>query len=244
MPNDKILKEVLNGSGLTQLDRILIILSIKPEEPLSVKAIKKIGVEYGIRSISKWNFSKILGGANGKAIQTPKGWEITSIGIEHIENNLNVTLKKIPGKQIISNLRVYLSQIKDKDTQNFVEESIICFEHNLFRSAVVLSWTGAIALLYDYVITYELNNFNVECLRRNPKWKSVNTKDDFGRIKESEFLEIIVAISVIGKDVKRELLNCLNLRNSCGHPNSLAIADNRVAAHIEILILNVFSKFV
>lgn len=54
------------------------------------------------------------------------------------------------------------------------------------------------------------------------------------------FLE---AVSVLGKNVKQELQKCLQLRNGCGHPNSLQLADHKVSAHIEDLILNVFAKF-
>jgi hypothetical protein len=44
--------------------------------------------------------------------------------------------------------------------------------------------------------------------------------------------------------VKLVLQNeCLMLRNACGHPNTLSIAENSVAAHIEKLIRNVFSRY-
>ena len=56
-------------------------------------------------------------------------------------------------------------------------------------------------------------------------------------------MQVLAAISVIGKNVKDELEGCLKLRNGCGHPNSLQLADSRVAAHIETLVLNVFSVF-
>jgi hypothetical protein len=62
-------------------------------------------------------------------------------------------------------------------------------------------------------------------------------------MKEAEFLDVLVALSILGKNVKQELENCLKLRNGCGHPNSLRIGEARVSAHIEILILNVFSRF-
>ena len=62
-------------------------------------------------------------------------------------------------------------------------------------------------------------------------------------MKESEFLVILEKISLTGKSVKKELEQCLDRRNGCGHPNSLKIADHVVASHIEILILNVFSKY-
>jgi hypothetical protein len=63
-------------------------------------------------------------------------------------------------------------------------------------------------------------------------------------MKEHDFLDVCEAIAVIGKNVKQLLQNeCLVLRNACGHPNSSLIAENSVAAHIEKLIKNVFSRF-
>jgi hypothetical protein len=63
-------------------------------------------------------------------------------------------------------------------------------------------------------------------------------------MKEADFLVIIEAIAVIGKNVRQELEGCLKLRNGCGHPNSLKLGENKVAAHLETLILNVFAKFI
>jgi len=62
-------------------------------------------------------------------------------------------------------------------------------------------------------------------------------------MREKDFLQILQSLSVVGKNVREELENCLRLRNACGHPSSLKISENRVAAHIEMLILNVFSRF-
>ena len=80
-------------------------------------------------------------------------------------------------------------------------------------------------------------------LRANAKWKDAKTTDDIGRMNESDFLDRLAAISVIGKNVKAELKGCLDRRNGCGHPNSLKISANTVAHHIEILLLNVFKEF-
>jgi hypothetical protein len=62
-------------------------------------------------------------------------------------------------------------------------------------------------------------------------------------MKEHDFLDVLESISVLGKNVKQELQKCLQLRNGCGHPNTLQIADHKVSAHVEDLILNVFAKF-
>jgi hypothetical protein len=48
---------------------------------------------------------------------------------------------------------------------------------------------------------------------------------------------------VLQKNVKKELTNCLDRRNGCGHPNSFKIGAITVAHHIEVLILNVFRVF-
>jgi len=39
------------------------------------------------------------------------------------------------------------------------------------------------------------------------------------------------------------LKTCLDLRNGCGHPNSLKVSVNKSAAHIETLLQNIFEKF-
>ncbi|MNR54217.1 hypothetical protein D3C85_1743630 [compost metagenome] len=62
-------------------------------------------------------------------------------------------------------------------------------------------------------------------------------------MKEFDFLQILPAIGVLGKNVKDELEVCLKLRNGCGHPNSLVVGEHKASAHVETLIQNVFAKF-
>ncbi len=241
---EKLLKDILNKPGISKTDSLLLILESSFDKPLSIKEILKIGENCGLRtsSFSK-NPSFLLMRSNGKAIRTPKGWELTISGHQYITEKYGIGLDKIQGK-VSLNLRTHLLKISNQDVSNFVEEAIIAYENHLFRSAVVLSWIGAMAILYDYIIANKLQDFNTEALKRNMKWKIAQTSDDLSLMKESDFLEILVSISVLGKNVKNELKLCLDLRNGCGHPNSLTIAEHRVASHIEMLILNVFSKFV
>jgi hypothetical protein len=89
-----------------------------------------------------------------------------------------------------------------------------------------------------------LKEFNAEAIARDSKWKPAKTADDLGLMKEDTFLDVLQRISVIGKNVKQELKDlCLKLRNGAGHPNSLVFGENRVASHVETLVLNVFAKF-
>jgi hypothetical protein len=102
---------------------------------------------------------------------------------------------------------------------------------------------GAVAVLQEYVLRDHLAAFNAEAKRRDAKWKDAKTTDDMSRMKEGDFLDVLDAISMLGKNVKAELKNCLDRRNGCGHPNSLQIAESTIAHHVEILLLNVFAKF-
>jgi hypothetical protein len=131
--------------------------------------------------------------------------------------------------------------VKNEDARSFLTETIVCAEQSLFRAAVVLSWVGAVALLHDAAVRKHLTAVNAEGARRDPKWKPVKSANDLGRMKESAFLEIAHAVGLIDKNVKQELDACLKLRNSCGHPNSLKIGTNKVAAHLETLALNVYA---
>ncbi|PLZ02053.1 hypothetical protein CY652_13075 [Burkholderia sp. WAC0059] len=144
---------------------------------------------------------------------------------------------------VANGLRKQLATITNETTRTFVEESIKALEARLYRSAIVLSWVGAVSVLYDHVLSTCLNNFNAEAVRREAKWKAAKTQDDLARMKEFDFLQVLAALSVIGKSVKEELEVCLKLRNGCGHPNSLVVGEQRASAHIEMLIQNVFAKF-
>jgi hypothetical protein len=144
----------------------------------------------------------------------------------------------------LSALRQALSRIASQQSRDFIEEAIGCAEAKFYRAAIVLTWVGAIQVLQEHVVAKHLAAFNAEASRRDPKWRTAKTTDDLSRMKEYDFLQILEAISLIGKSVKAELEGCLKLRNGCGHPSSLQVSENRTAAYIETLVLNVFSVFI
>ncbi|MDM8519411.1 hypothetical protein QUF64_05135 [Anaerolineales bacterium HSG6] len=145
-------------------------------------------------------------------------------------------------RNLISDLQDHIVNISDKNSINFLKEAIICFENGLYRAAVVLSWSGAIAILQNYIVKNRLTDFNSEANRRNRRWRDAVNSDDLGQMREHEFLDVLESLSVIGKNVKLELKKCLQLRNACGHPNSLSIGSHQVAAHLEMLLLNIFTN--
>jgi hypothetical protein len=226
---------------LSRADKVLLVLA-SDEANWQVAEIKARALDAGLREIAKWNVSQILAGTKGLAITTPKGWELTDAGKQHLKS-LGVSKISPAAVQIATDLRNLLTDVKDAETQAFVQEAVACYELEFYRSAVVMSWLAAVHVLKNTVIKHHLAAFNAEAARIDQKWKRASTTDDIGRMQEVDFLDRIAAISVIGKNVKEELQKCLKLRNGCGHPNSLKVSTNVVASHIEILLLNVFRPF-
>lgn len=223
---------------IKRLDKLLLVLS-SLDSPCQIKDIRKRALEAGLSIPKKWNLTAYLRSSEGLAIKTPVGWEITESGKQHLQD-LGVTKISPEATDVTRGFRTELSKIKDTTTRSFIDESIKCCEAGLYRSAIVMSWISAVAVLYNHVHTKHLEKFNTEAKRIDPKWKDANTTDDISKMRESDFLDRIEKISIIGKDVKKELKLCLDRRNSCCHPNSLSIGASTAAHHVEILLLNVF----
>jgi hypothetical protein len=237
---EESLKDILHRQDLKKPDKLLAILAVNADTPKTVKQITEIAQRAGFR-LDK-NASSILSHSKGLAIRTTEGWELSPHGRRHVAALMGSIIGS-PVPTIAAQLRSHLPKITQEETRKFVEQAIQCFESHYYRAAVVLSWVGAVAVLYDFIVSNHLRAFNTEAKRRDNSWKNAKTPDDLARMKESDFLDILEALSVFGKSVKLELKKRLDLRNGCGHPNSLQVGENMVAAHIESLILNVFSVY-
>jgi hypothetical protein len=241
------LKDSLHKKPLSRLDGVLLTLAVECDKPKNGVRIRGLARGAGLPEIQKWNLTDILNKAKPLAVKLPEGWILTSPGKARVDSLQVLPPKKSP--QVVktaTQLNSLLSNIKSQQTAAFVTEAIACFEAGHFRASVVLSWAGAISLLYDHVVKSCLPAFNNEARLRDAKWKDAKTNDDLARMKEADFLDILAAppLSIIGKSVKEQLKNnCLQLRNGCGHPSSLAIGEATVASHLELLILNVFQPF-
>lgn len=236
------LKDLLAVSSLKQVDRALLLLAVRDPAPMKVAEIRALGAKHGLKGAKSFNASGYLSGSSGKAVSTQNGWVLTKEGRDHAAALIS---QHAPSTTpvVISTLRHHSGSLSDADTRAFVHEAVVCFETRQFRAAVVLSWVGAVAVLQDHVIAGALAAFNTEAARRDAKWKAAKNRDDLSRMKEHDFLQVLEAIGVFGKNVKQELEGCLKLRNGCGHPNSMKIGEHRVAGHIETLILNVYQVY-
>lgn len=235
------LKNLLANNAFSGKDKVLLLLVEGDESPRAVSKLRQLAVDNGLRGAKTINFSNFLARLDGLAIKLPTGWTATDEGKKYLRS-LGVG-ETSPSQSLQPALRSYVAGISDEKVKEFVTEAIEALEFKLFRAAVVLSWVGAVCVLFEFVLQKHLAAFNAEALRLDAKWKAATTREDMTRMKEHAFLQIIAALSIIGKNTKDELEVCLKLRNTCGHPNSHRIGEHRVAGHVETLILNVFSQF-
>jgi hypothetical protein len=240
MIDDTKLKELLHNRGVTKRDKVLALIAAEGGKGVSAKELKARAAAAGLRAVKKWDISTTLRNGGGASF-TDAGWELVRPGRERLEQLVGPLGG--PARKAAIDLRSVAAGISSSEVLAFVTEAIACLEARLLRAAVVLSWVGAVSQLYQYVIAEELPNFNVEASRRDSRWRPAKSVDDLARMKELDFLNVLEAISVIGKSVKQTLLHSLTLRNGCGHPNSLSLGESAVAYHIEGLILNVFTKY-
>ena len=242
MLQSSALKDLLHIRGLTRGEQILLCLAVDGATPRSVSDIKRLAQNAGLRRVKDWNVSDMLSRLNGQAIRTEQGWELTGAG----RNAAAALLSKhsvAPTVAPANAIRALLARIASPSARDFIVEAVACLEFGQLRAAVVFSWVGAVSLLHERVLTRHLAMFNAEVKRRDAKWKDASSVDDLAKMKEFDFLQVLEAISVIGRNAKLELEGCLKLRNACGHPSSLSIASHRVASHLEILLLNVYVAF-
>lgn len=243
MLSTEALKDLLGKKEFGRKDKLLLILASGDAMPRTVAQIRQIAISSGLRTAKDWNISDILAAGDNTSVRTDVGWELTTSGKQRVALLAGPAMSPLPTALAAVDLRAHLAGIASPDVMAFLSEAVTCLETQQLRAAVVLSWVGAVAMLYDHVVAHSFVAFNKEAAKRDAKWKDAKNTDDLARMKEHDFLNVLEALSIIGKNVKQELQNALTLRNACGHPNSLRIGANRVAAHIEVLTLNVFAKF-
>ncbi len=169
MFDESELKQLLARQDISRKTKILAVLSIDEKSCKTVSEIKAVAEAHGLREVRKWNISQILNVASDMVVRLPKGWEITEIGACFL---LEQGLTSVsPARQYQNDLRKIAAVVTSDNTKAFLEECILALETGLLRSATILSWVGAISILYDEVLLNHMSNFNAELkkdiLRKN-----------------------------------------------------------------------------
>jgi hypothetical protein len=210
--------------------------------PAKSNDIKRIAKENGWRAGAKSNPSDFLKLKKEHCVALPHGWELTGPGRKFLEQEGLISSEGVL-TPVTEQLDRYLLDIQDTQKASFIAEAVGCVKNKQPRAAIVLSWVGAVYLLYSHVIATKLIEFNAEVRRRWPKTKDACDIDDLSRMKESDFLSVIEHLGIVSRAEAKELSGCLDRRNTAGHPNSHIFEEVTVGHHIQTLVTTVFLKF-
>ncbi len=239
MASKETVQGALAAKQRAQLDVLILLLCVDGVDGASTGELIQIGTELGVRNIGRWSISTVLSRGRQYVMRVSKGWSLTNLG--HDKARMLCGEQRAP--KCATRLSSYIEGLPEGTTKQFLAEALTCFETGCMRAATIMTWVGAMSVLYKHVLDDHLAAFNEAAAKRNPKSKRVVSYDDMANIRESEFLEIACSASVIGKSVKKELEACLDFRNGCSHPNSLIATPSRVESFIETLIANVFQRY-
>lgn len=151
--------------------------------------------------------------------------------------------KKNQEDSYINEIKEFIDGIEKENIKSYFNELVLNLENQCYRSAIIMSWVGAVSVLQEYVFKNKLDKFNDAGKNRNSKFKEVESMGDFANHKESDFLEIICSAGIIDRNVKKILNHCLDDRNISGHPNEAVLSKQTALKQVEELINNVYKKF-
>ena len=234
------LREGLARRDVSKTDKYLLIVAMH-DGPMKANDIRAVARENGWREGAMTVPGAFLKQTR-HAIYLPNGWTVTEACKKMlVERGLFSPSGVLT--PVTQALEKYLLDVHDPDKARFVEEAIQCVRNKAYRSAIVLTWVGAVYLLYMHVLKGKLDEFNAEGNRRFKGWKDAQDVDDLAKKKESEFLGVLEGMRVVTPGEHKELKACLDRRNTAGHPNSHSFEEVVVGGHIQTLISAVYKKY-
>jgi hypothetical protein len=139
-------------------------------------------------------------------------------------------------------LRGTLTAIGDPPVRSYLEEAISCFEHNLLRSSVILTWCVAYGLFRSWLYRNHLSPLNAAMAA----WKApvkIAKLDDFQELTEATVIDTARKIGVISKEENKTLKQLLDQRNSYAHPTAKVITPSIAEAYVETILREIVPTF-
>lgn len=247
----RFISDELSRRDLNNQTKLLFCLKALNSESSTAK-IRNFAIEMGLRSAAKWNCSTLLGNLEKRSLisKHDKVWQIRSDGEEELSKCIKISKLDIAGMSKAVNAAVLsvenqMSKVSDAKHNSFLNEVVVALNAEAFRAATIMMWIGSLHHLQDYTI----NNFSKEVRTASvarlstvkKQHKGITKLSDFEEINENVQLQIFHDAGVIGKTLKNQLIERLNLRNACGHPNSVSITEGVASMHVEFLAANIFS---
>jgi len=189
---------------------------------------------------------KISTGRGSPLIRSNNRYALSASGVKEVEDILPSSTFPSTGSgsfldAAVPHLKRVLAKVSDEKRKEFLAEAVSCLGVSAKRATIVMSWLAVVDHLQEYVFTKHLSAFNAALSRRSDRLSkiTVTSKDDFGEMKEAQFIEVCRSAGIVTNDVRKLLDEKLGYRNSCAHPSAIVVGDAKVVSFIEDLVDNV-----
>jgi hypothetical protein len=133
-----------------------------------------------------------------------------------------------------------------KDYHDYLEEALSCYQHGLYRGAILLVWASVVQHLYSAADQHSggvkaFEAANQSRFGNSKKYRPLRKRDDFLYLGERDFLQLAEDAGMFNRNARKVLQERLDLRNLCGHPTQYRPGREEAVIFIESLLLNVLS---
>ena len=118
------------------------------------------------------------------------------------------------------------------DVQDYFQEAIFCLEHQFFRAAIVMAWSGHFHVFSESL--YQKNENDIRNVR--PKWKFGDLAELKDQVAEAQILDAGREVRFITKAQLRVLQGQLSIRNQCAHPTLYRPSLNSAIGYVDEML--------
>jgi hypothetical protein len=175
----------------------------------------------------------------GKYIRKQKGYALERGAVKKLESDF---LGRRSAVNVSASLRGTLSAIGDPAVRAYLDETVACYENNLLRSTIVLSWCVAYGLFRSWLFRNHLPTLNAAMAA----WKQpfqIKVLDDFQELNESVVIDTAKKTGLITKEQFKTLKQALDIRNSFAHPTAKLITPAIAEAYLETILKEIMPVY-
>lgn len=144
-----------------------------------------------------------------------------------------------PG-QDVNYLRESLTSITNSDILDHLNEAIDCYSIGAIRAAIIFFWNAAMITIQNHCKTHSIEEINNQLLTKSHPNKTIKNIDEIEMLKDSVILDLALRLGIYDRNIKNVLMECLGLRNKCGHPGQYRPGEKKILAFFEDITKHVF----
>jgi hypothetical protein len=187
-----------------------------------------VGIDPGKLTALSESWTRLRSLANGKNPKTAYRKSLKVLISELESDVLHPLIKKAGLKTLGGTAKTVLANVSDTQITAYLDEAVICAQHDCLRAAVILFWCAAASRIQTKLLTLGLSvlesEFDKMRLDQGILFRSFNrvykmtSNPDIQEIADAHLVLLCRFLGWIDDSQFKQLKGCLDLRNASGHP--------------------------